>query len=760
MINYPEQLKKFALVKQYFRKDVTLHIIGIFVFVLFLGYLSFVSSNNTTENEVERTVTSSAEIFNHFISNYFKEDSSCVNSSLKVFDYAGIVKRQDKKKASDLARQLISQHNEFTYILYCDKNGKVWNTEPENAVPANYNISRAAKTPSPYIAKIAIGQQSSFALVTPYYENNQLTSIIVAGYKNSILSELLPRSASLRGTTGSPPTEASGAPEPNPDRQILFCVFDDLGNIIFNSEPSSENIADYPAVKKALSGDSGTEEFVFGPYKNERIVASYSPIKNLNLGIFAYQTTRTAYRPFRLQMVQTIISLFLFFILATLAAITLINVSQKNRNLYEQTSKHSDELNILYKISRVATDSLRLSEVLNNASNEIIELLGMDVVAVYLYEENVKRLVMKSYCGRVKAASAALLQSGSMLEPDKGITGEAFTTGSLVACDDLGTISTTPFAAGLKKEGFKTAMAIPLKGRVKTHGAMIVALKKTRPVTPSEKEIIKVIGTIIGNALDNISALEYDKELQKEERKSQQLKTDFISMISHGLRTPLNILKEEISHTLSNPSGTMGQDIARHLLSVRMELERLTHLSNNLLSFSLLESGNIELKQRSLDINTLLTNAITLLTPYAAVKKVTINTAIPENLPNALADIDRIFQILVNLLDNAIRFNREGGWVSIKVKQTEQKSLEIRITDTGQAVPDEETMKLLKEPIEQVLDKQKGVKFELFAGKKGIRKLELLMNKHIIELHRGKFWAESTPEGNASFCFTLPIHLV
>ncbi|MBI4834184.1 MAG: GAF domain-containing protein [Planctomycetes bacterium] len=746
MINYPEEVKKLGWLKQYFSKNIIFHILGIFTFILFLGYLSFVSSANTTKNGVKQTVTSSAGIFSHLISNYFTEDLSCVNSHLKIFDYAGIAKRQDKKRAADLAKQILTRHNKFTYIIYCDKNGKTWHSEPGNIIPANYNIdreawfSKALKTSNPYIAKTTVGRQNSFALITPYYENNQLLNIIVTGYKHSFLSELLL--------------------EYGTDAQISFCIFDDTGDVIFNSEPSQENIADYPAVKKALAGNSGTEEFVFAPYKNERIIAAYSPLKELDLGIFAYQTTRTAYRPFRLQIVQMIILLFLFFILASIAAITLINISQRNRNLYEQTSKHADELNILYKISRVATESLKLSEVLNNSCNEIMELLGMDVVAIYLYEENIKRLALKSYCGRVKAASAGLIQSGTILEPTKGITGEAFTTGKLVVCDDLGTISSTPFAAGLKKEGFKTAMAIPIKGRLKIYGAMIVSIKITRPITPAEKEIIKVIGTIIGNAIDNINALEYDKELQKETRKNQQLKTDFISMISHGLRTPLNILKEEISHTLANPSGTMGQDIAQHLLSVRMELERLTHLANNLLSFSLLESGNIELKQRSLDINTLFKNAIALLNPYATVKKVAINTDIPENLPNAMADIDRIFQIVVNLIDNAIRFNRESGWVSIKVKQIEQKSLEIRITDTGQAFPDEETVKLMKEPIEQILDKQKGVRFELFAGKKGVRRLELVMNKLIIELHRGKFWTESTPEGNASFCFTLPIHLV
>ena len=229
----------------------------------------------------------------------------------------------------------------------------------------------------------------------------------------------------------------------------------------------------------------------------------------------------------------------------------------------------------------------------------------------------------------------------------------------------------------------------------------------------------------------------------------EQLKNNFMSTISHELKTPLHSIKGFVNIILSEKSTGPLNDIQRDFLkTVHGQTTRLERMILDLLEFSRLQSGQIKLHPEHLDLKQVSSMMTEQLTPVADEADVTLLCLVEEEL-SVEGDRFRIEQVFHNLMANAIKFTPAGGQVSIEGRMNGNYA-QIVVRDTGIGIPLAEQERIF-ERFYQVDASQ--------TRKYGGTGLGLAICKHIVERHGGRIWVESNADGGSAFHFTLPNEL-
>jgi len=248
-----------------------------------------------------------------------------------------------------------------------------------------------------------------------------------------------------------------------------------------------------------------------------------------------------------------------------------------------------------------------------------------------------------------------------------------------------------------------------------------------------------------------LSEIKHREELQKaytEVERLSKTKSEFISIASHQLRTPLTAIKGYISMLLEGTYGKLSGESKRPMENVYKSNERLIKLVNDLLSVSRIESGKLKLEPQETSIEEIISNVVEELKIEAKKKNIYLNWEKPHKpLPKILIDIDKIRQVILNIVDNAIKYTKQGE-VTVSTKIQDSR-LKIQVKDTGEGMTEKEISYL----------------FESFSrGIAGTRLytegagLGLYIARKFVEMHQGKIWAESKGKDKGStFYIELPI---
>jgi len=241
------------------------------------------------------------------------------------------------------------------------------------------------------------------------------------------------------------------------------------------------------------------------------------------------------------------------------------------------------------------------------------------------------------------------------------------------------------------------------------------------------------------------------KELKEAYEKLKNLdraKSEFISITSHQLRTPLAAIKGYISMFLEGTYGKLSEKIKEPMENVYKSNERLIKLVNDLLNVSRIETGKIKLELQKTSIEDVISNIINELKIEAEKKNIYLKWQEPKKpLPEILVDRDKIRQVILNLIDNAIRYTNKGG-IRI-IYQTANKKCQIIIADTGEGMTREEILHLFES------FSRGGAGTQFYSEGAG---LGLYVAKKFVEMHKGKIWVESPGKGKGStFYIELPI---
>jgi len=230
----------------------------------------------------------------------------------------------------------------------------------------------------------------------------------------------------------------------------------------------------------------------------------------------------------------------------------------------------------------------------------------------------------------------------------------------------------------------------------------------------------------------------------------ENIRRDFVANVSHELRTPVSVIKGYAETLLDGVLQSDPDRAARFVEIILNHSERLTALINDILTLSTLESRDMALDLHPLDISGTMRKTYMLLEDNALKKGIRMQIDIPADLPRVKADQGRVEQVIVNLLDNAIKYTPPNGIVTLKVRKDEDpRFIRISVADTGIGIPFKD--------IHRIFERFYRVD-EARSRDQGGTGLGLAIAKHIVQLHGGEISVANNDFGKGSiFSFTLPV---
>lgn len=261
---------------------------------------------------------------------------------------------------------------------------------------------------------------------------------------------------------------------------------------------------------------------------------------------------------------------------------------------------------------------------------------------------------------------------------------------------------------------------------------------ETSPVRMYLQAIVTPLGTALpGSTLMVFQDLTRMKHLE-------MVRRDFVSNVSHELRTPLASLKL-LTETLMEGALEEPAEARKFLDKIDAEIDNLTQMVHELLELSRIESGRVPLHKHPITPCDLVGPAVERMEIQAARAGLTLTWACPSDLPRVSADPERMEQVMVNLLHNAIKFTPPGGKIDVSAHQ-EKGCVVFVVRDTGIGIPAAD--------LERIFERFYKADPSRSGGGTG---LGLSIARHLVEGHGGKIWAESQPGNGSSFFFSLPI---
>jgi len=230
-------------------------------------------------------------------------------------------------------------------------------------------------------------------------------------------------------------------------------------------------------------------------------------------------------------------------------------------------------------------------------------------------------------------------------------------------------------------------------------------------------------------------------------RQSDTLKTALLSSVSHELRTPLTTMKAMVSRALTHSTGARFQGQREEpLKSINQEIDHLTRLVDNLLDMSRIEAGTLKPQRDWELLEDLVEGAIRSLGNNLLERELRLD--LEDDLPPVLIDGVQVQQVLVNLLDNAVKYSTEGSAIDLKVRRV-GNTVEVEVSNTGEGIPREEHSR--------IFDRFYRVRLRHPRSARGTG-LGLAICKGIIEAHGGRIRVQSVPDHDTTFVVSLPLH--
>jgi two-component system phosphate regulon sensor histidine kinase PhoR len=228
-------------------------------------------------------------------------------------------------------------------------------------------------------------------------------------------------------------------------------------------------------------------------------------------------------------------------------------------------------------------------------------------------------------------------------------------------------------------------------------------------------------------------------------RQLEGVRQEFVANVSHELRTPLSLIKSA-AETLLDGAKDDPAALTRFLQIIDKHANRLALLIDDLLLLSTLDSGGLRLDRQPLALKSTVQDAIDDLQPRALARDVTLVNRVPGSLV-ALADSDRIRQVISNLVDNAIKYGRVSGTTVVEGGLLADGRIELRVVDDGPGIPKESQIRIFERFYR--VDKAR-------SREQGGTGLGLAIVKHVIQAHGGEVRIESEPGSGANFVLSLP----
>jgi PAS domain S-box-containing protein len=241
--------------------------------------------------------------------------------------------------------------------------------------------------------------------------------------------------------------------------------------------------------------------------------------------------------------------------------------------------------------------------------------------------------------------------------------------------------------------------------------------------------------------------IEIERKMIKELERINSLKTSFMSVVTHELKTPMTSIRSALELIMGQPGKKQDSATRKYFDIALRNIDRLAALVNDVLDISRIESGRLKLNRKTADLCPIVTDAIATCQGNARKREIQLEFDTPEKEVRAHFDRNSIMQVLVNLIGNGVKYSPNGSkvWVTLETSRSE---VQVSVHDNGEGIPTEE--------LNKIFDAFYMVAKTQSSAIKGTG-LGLAICRGIVKAHGGRIWVESQVGKGASFIFTLPV---
>lgn len=412
--------------------------------------------------------------------------------------------------------------------------------------------------------------------------------------------------------------------------------------------------------------------------------------------------------------------------------------TQEIRQLYQQAEQHTAELGILYEIGKEITATISLEAMLQTIVDSAVRLVDADKSLLVLLDVPQERLIEIVGHGYDRAQLAA----HTFDELQAGLTGWVLREKRSTLSDDIQNDERQRGSAqaSARRSGDRSAAVAPLLIAEQVLGTLTVINGPARMVfTEADLNLVTMLASQAAVAIQKA-------QLYEKAQESDRLKSAFLASMSHELRTPLNSIIGFTGILLQGMVGPLTDEQRKQLGMVMNSARHLLALINDVLDISKIEAGELELATEPFDMSQAIQRAVQTVAPMADKKGLPIVVEISPEVGRVVGDGRRVEQILINLINNAVKFT-EQGQVGVSCKIVDGR-LVIQVSDTGIGIRPEDVGKLFK-PFRQI---DTGV-----ARRHEGTGLGLAICARLANMMGGQIGVESEWGAGSTFIFTLPI---
>jgi signal transduction histidine kinase len=449
------------------------------------------------------------------------------------------------------------------------------------------------------------------------------------------------------------------------------------------------------------------------------------------LGVFSLQ--RHEVRPFTDKQIELVESF------ADQAVIAI-----ENTRLFEEVQARNRDLTALGEVGRAVGSTLDLKVVLRTIVERAVHLSGTDAGSMFYYRAEVDRFELGETTGLDEEIVARLRKLD--ISAREGGLGEAIAKRQPLQIPDLSQRPRELLRDTVLEAGFRASLIVPLLGAEGPVGALVLRRRQPGEFSAAVVSLMQAFADQSAIALENARLFEEIAQKSRELEIASQHKSQFVANMSHELRTPLAAILGYAELIQEGFYGLLPDKSLNALTRIRSNGKHLLGLINTVLDIAKIESGQFSLSLAEYALDSVVETVRVATESLAETKKLSLKTDVAKKLPVGLGDEQRLTQVLLNLVGNAIKFTDTG---EVRITATAVNGhFTVAVTDTGPGIPPEE-LKRVFEQFHQIDNSN--------TKAKGGTGLGLAIAKQIVEMHGGRIWVESTLGKGATFQMELPV---
>jgi GAF domain-containing protein/anti-sigma regulatory factor (Ser/Thr protein kinase) len=419
-------------------------------------------------------------------------------------------------------------------------------------------------------------------------------------------------------------------------------------------------------------------------------------------------------------------------------------IAIENTRLFEELQARNRDLNALRAVGRAVSSILDLKVVLKTIVDRAIELSGTDAGSIFYFREEIGRFELGETSG-LDDEVVARFRKLDIAARGTGL-GEAIANRQPLQVSDVTKRASNPLRDAALEAGLRAGLVVPLLGAEGPLGALVLQRRQPGEFSEGVITLMQSFADQSAIALENARLFGEIAQKGRELEIASQHKSQFVANMSHELRTPLAAILGYAELIQEGFYGPLPEKSMDALTRIRSNGKHLLGLINTVLDIAKIEAGQFSLNLAEYALDSVVETVRVATESLAETKKLALKTEVGKRLPVGLGDEQRLTQVLLNLVGNAIKFTDTG---EVRITATAVNGhFNVGVTDTGPGIPPEE-LKRVFEQFHQVDNSN--------TKAKGGTGLGLAIAKQIVEMHGGRIWVESTVGKGATFQIELPV---